>query len=350
MPSAPSSPARSRAAPIVVYGATGHTGRFVCAELSRRGLPLAISGRDPHKLRRLADSIGAADPRPASVDDRAALATAFAGASAVINCAGPFLDTAAAICKAALDSGAHYLDITAEQPAAAACFESFGDAGRQRGLAVLPAAAFYGGLADLLATAAMADWTAADVIDIGIALDCWHPTPGTRVTGKRNTATRLHVVGGVLAPLVQAAQPRIWSFGAPFGDELMAELSFSEMVTIARHLRATEVHTFLTKSSLDDVRNPDTPPPVVDPETGHSAQQFRMEVLVRRGGAVRRAAASGRDIYAVSAPIVVEAASRVASARGHGGAFALGERFDAADFLRALAPNHMQVEIPSPSR
>ena len=352
MPSASSSPGESQAAPIVVYGATGHTGRFVCAELARRGLPLAISGRDPHKLRRLADAVGAVDIRPASIDDRTSLAAAFAGASAVINCAGPFLDTAAAVCEAALEAGAHYLDVSAEQSAAAGCFESFADAARQRGVAVLPAAAFYGGLADLLATAAMGDWTTADLIDIGIALDGWHPTAGTRITGKRNTATRLNVVGGVLAPLVQPAQPRSWEFGAPFGEEPMVELPFSEIITIARHLRATEVHTFLTRSALDDIRNPDTPPPLVDPETGHSAQQFRMEVLVHRDGAVRRAVASGRDIYAVSAPIVVEAAVRVTSARGHhaGGAFALGERFDAADFLQALAPRHLHVEIPETGR
>lgn len=348
MPSASSSPGERRGAPIVVYGATGHTGRFVCAELSRRGLPLALGGRDPRRLRALADAIGAADVRTASVDDRAALAAAFAGASAVINCAGPFLDTAAPVCETAIDAGAHYLDVTAEQEVAAGCFESFGDAARKRGVAVLPAAAFYGGLADLLATAAIGDWTTADLIDIGIALDHWHPTAGTRLTGKRNTAARVNVAGGVLAPLVQPARSRTWKFDAPFGDEPMVELPFSEMITIARHLRATEVHTFLTKSSLDDVRNPETPPPRVDPETGRSAQQFRMEVVVHRDGAVRRAAAAGRDIYAVSAPIVVEAATRVACARDHhgGGAFALGERFDAADFLRALAPRHLHVELP----
>jgi uncharacterized protein YbjT (DUF2867 family) len=349
MPSASSSPSERRAAPMVVYGATGHTGRFVCAELVRRRVPLAISGRSPHQLRELAGAIGTVDVRPASIDDHASLAAAFAGASAVINCAGPFLDTAATVCKAALDAGAHYLDITAEQAAAAGCFESFAGAARQRGVAVVPAAAFYGGLADLLATATMGDWTTADRIDIAIALDHWHPTAGTRLTGKRNTATRVNVAGGVLAPLVQSAHPRTWTFGAPFGDEPVVELPFSEMITITRHLRATEVHTFLTRSSLDDIRNPDTPPPRIDPVTGYSAQQFRMEVVARRDGAVRRSAASGRDIYAVSAPIVVEAAVRLAGARDRhaGGAFALGERFDAADFLRALAPRHVHVEIPT---
>jgi hypothetical protein len=66
---------------------------------------------------------------------------------------------------------------------------------------------------------------------------------------------------------------------------------------------------------------------------------------VYRGGEVRKAAASGRDIYAVTAPIVVEAAVRLIGSHHAGGAFALGARFDAADFLRALSPRHLHVEL-----
>ncbi len=62
---------------------------------------------------------------------------------------------------------------------------------KDKGIIILPAMGFYGGLADLLATAAMAGWETADAIDIAIALDSWEPTPGTRLTGKRNTYRRL---------------------------------------------------------------------------------------------------------------------------------------------------------------
>jgi hypothetical protein len=334
-------------APVVVYGATGHTGRFVCAELLRRGLPLVLSGRSAHALHELAATLGVAEVRPAAADDPLALAAAFAGAGVVINCAGPFMDTAAAICRAALDAGAHYLDLSAEQAAAADAFESFGPVARQRGLAVLPAAAFYGGLSDLLATAALGGWAAADRIEIATALDSWHPTEGTRVTGQRNTVARLNIAGGVLAPLPQPAPQRRWRFAAPFGEQPMVELPFSETITIARHLRTSELHTYLTSTSLADLRNPDTPPPVVDAQAGHSPQRFRMEVMVHREGQQRQAAAAGHDIYAVSAPIVVEAAARLLGDRGRhaGGAFALGERFDATDFLSALAPHHLQLEL-----
>ena len=63
---APPDPATRR---VVVYGAYGHTGRFVTAELRRRGLVPVLSGRDPDRLA----AFGAAHPdlevRRAAVDD-----------------------------------------------------------------------------------------------------------------------------------------------------------------------------------------------------------------------------------------------------------------------------------------
>ena len=69
-----------------------------------------------------------------------------------------------------------------------------------------------------------------------------------------------------------------------------------------------------------------------------------MVVGARSGDAVRTATASGRDIYAVSAPLVVEAAARLMRpGLARAGALALGEAFDAGEFLRALAPEHLQL-------
>ncbi|HVT35290.1 MAG TPA: NAD(P)H-binding protein, partial [Nevskiaceae bacterium] len=78
---------------IAVYGAYGHTGRFVLNELRRRGFVPIACGRDAGKLDALAESIDT-ETRVAAVDDPAALDAAFAGTAAVLHCAGPFLDTA----------------------------------------------------------------------------------------------------------------------------------------------------------------------------------------------------------------------------------------------------------------
>jgi hypothetical protein len=258
----------------------------------------------------------------------------------VINCAGPFLETADALAAAALRNGVHYLDISAEQASAQAILEKYDGAAREAGVLVLPAMGFYGGLADLLASAAMGDWDMADEIHVGIALNSWHPTQGTRITGARNTAPRLVVIDGKLVPLGQPAPEITWDYPQPFGRQAAIEVPFSEVVLMRRHLRTMQLHTYLNLAALRDVRDPTTPPPEASDETGRSSQVFLVEVLVRKGGETRRATASGRDIYASTAPFVCEAVARIldGAAAGSSGARAPGAIFDARSYLRALAP------------
>ena len=329
-----------------MLGAAGHTGRFVVVELLRRGLtPIAVA-RDTNRLRAMGFTEQGVDCREASIDDADALDRALAGAAAVINCAGPFLDTADAAARAALRAGAHYLDLTAEQASVQATFDHFEATAREAGVIVIPAMGFFGGFADLLVAAAMDDWDVADDIRIRIALDSWLPTQGTRKTGARNTARRLVVASGRLAPAPQPPAETMWDFPAPFGRQTLVELPFSEVPLIARRLRTSELHTYLNALALRDIRDPSTPAPQPADEIGRSAQRFAVEATVRRSGASRRILAQGRDIYAVSAPLVCEAVERVLSGDIRDiGAQAPGAVFDAPGFLRALAPDHLTFEI-----
>ena len=325
---------------VAVFGASGHTGRFVVSELRRRGLTPILSGRDAAKLNAVAEAHPGSEARVASVDNPASLDSAISGAAAVINCAGPFIDTAAPLIEAAIRGRIHYLDVTAEQPAALAAFERFAGAARYEGVVIAPAMAFYGGLGDLLATAAMGDWPDADEICVAVALDSWKPTRGTRLTGKRNTGRRFVFSNGKLVFLADPAPRRKWNFPAPFGGQDVVGLGFSEIITISRHLRTPEIHAFMNLAPITDIRNPDTPEPVAADESGRSSQTFLMEVVARRGSEGRCAMARGRDIYAVTAPIVVEAAERIIDGRFKAtGVVAAGEIFDAQDFLRSLRPD-----------
>jgi short subunit dehydrogenase-like uncharacterized protein len=333
---------------VLVYGAYGHTGRFVVAELLRRGLTPVLSGRDAAGLDKLAVQFPGLEARQATVDDGDSLDNAIRGTGLVVNCAGPFIDTAVPIAAAALRSGAHYLDVTAEQGAVQRVYRVAGELRGSAGVAVIPAMAFYGGLADLLATSAMAGWAVADEITVAIGLDRWWPTEGTRLTGRRNTATRLVVSGGSLVPLPAAlpARPaeREWEFPPPLDRQAVVRMPFSEIITLSRHLRASTIDSYLSAGALDDIHDPWTPaPPAVD-EQGRSAQRFIVDVAVRRGAHERRISAAGRDIYAVTAPLIAEAAARLLDGRAKAsGPLAPGEAFDAADFLAALAPDHLTI-------
>jgi hypothetical protein len=306
---------------VAVVGARGHTGSFVIAELERRGMT------------------------PVACDRATDLAPAFHEANAVINCAGPFAATAAPVIEAATRAGIPYLDVTAEIEVVTDTFASCAGAS----IPIVPAAAFYGGLGDLLATAAMRDWPAADHLTIAYALSSWRPTPGTRATGRvsaqRRNGRRIAYTGYRLQFREGDAPRTEWNFPAPTGTRpVVGEVTTADSATIPTHLDTPEISTYMSSNALNDLSAPDPSGPVAVDERGRSAQTFVVEVVARSGDEERRTVASGRDIYAVTAPLAVEAAIRILSGAGDAaGVASVGARFDAADFLGSLSPDHLTL-------
>ncbi|WP_232237418.1 saccharopine dehydrogenase NADP-binding domain-containing protein [Actinoalloteichus fjordicus] len=336
---------------VAVFGAYGHTGRFVVAELRERGFVPLLAGRDAERLHALAAEHPGLDARQASVDDSAALDRALAGAAAVINAAGPFAATAAQVIEAALRAGIPYVDVSAEIEANIDAFAHFGDRAREAGTVVLPAMAFYGGLGDLLATTAMGDWTAADEVHVAYGLSSWHPTAGTlaagRVSRERRNGRGVRYTAGELAYHDDASPVLDWDFPAPLGVRpVLGGFTMTDVVTIPSHLSVPEVRTYMAVDAAKDLSVPDPAGPVPVDERGRSAQTFLVDVIVRSGDTRRRAAARGQDIYAVTAPLAVEAVDRILSGRTRTtGVASAGRLFDAPDFLRALAA-HVTVDLP----
>jgi hypothetical protein len=243
------------------------------------------------------------------------------------------------------------LDIAAEIEAIADTFEQYANRAREACIVIVPAMAFYGGLGDLLATAAMGDWLSADEICIAYALSSWKPTLGTRATSQvsrqRRGGRRLVFSNHRMQFRTDDAPVVNWTFPPPMGTQVVVgEFTTAESVTIPRHVSTPEIRTYMTLAPLKDLDDPDLSPPPAADETGRSAQAFLVEVVARMGSEERRAVATGRDIYAFTAPLVVEATQRVLSMRGKtAGAFAAGEIFDARDFLQALCPAHLSIAI-----
>ena len=324
---------------VAVIGASGHTGRFVVAELARRGatpLPTSRSGRF--------SPIGGGTEKCAAVDvtDPASLDHVLARADAVVNCAGPFFDTAEPVARAAIRRGIPNFDVTADQDTALATFERLDAAARAAGVTVVPAMAFFGGLADLLVSAVAPD--RADDVEVAVGLDSWHPTDGTRETGARNTAPRLVVRGGELVPVPVPPPTASWDFPEPLGHQPVTCVALSEIVLVARHIPVSRMTSYMNLAPLDDLHG-DRSPEAVD-ERGRSAQRFIVDVRVHADGEESRATARGQDIYAVTAPIIVSAClALLADDDAPRGVRAPGEVFDARDFLAALAPD-VTVTLP----
>lgn len=326
---------------VAVYGAYGHTGRFVVAQLRQRGYTPLLLGRDQSKLRAMAEP--GLETRQASVDDPAALDRTLAGAAAVINCAGPFATTAAPVVEAALRAGIPYVDVAAEIEANLDTFTRFAAQAEAAGVLVVPAMAFYGGLGDLLVTAAMGDWTAADEVHVAYGLSSWHPTEGTLAAGavssRRRGGRRVRYTGGRVEYHDDALPTLEWPFPEPLGrQDVIGEFSMADIVTVPSHLAVPEVRTYMTATAAADLAAPDAQAPTAVDEHGRSAQTFVVDVLVRAGGAERRLTAAGQDIYAISAPLAVEAVDRVLTGRTKAtGVASAGAAFDAGDFLDALS-------------
>jgi hypothetical protein len=195
---------------------------------------------------------------------------------------------------------------------------------------------------------ALVDNGHADEITTAVALDHWWPTEGTRITGERNKSPRMMVEQGRLTPIALPAQEIDWTFAQPFNIQRMVELSFSEVTTISHHIAVGSLHSYFSLGPLEEVRSATTPEPAAVDADGRSAQRFMMEVVARTGTETRRARATGQDIYAISAPIIVEAAARMLQPSfQRRGALSLGQAFEPKAFLDALASSHLAIQLAS---
>jgi len=122
---------------LVVYGANGYTGALVSHELARRGIPHVVAGRRKSEVEAHARAVGA-ESRVFAVEDAE---RGLAGATAMLNCAGPFARTAAPLAAACLRAGAHYLDLAGEVDEHLAIL-ALGDEAKARGVMLLPGVGF----------------------------------------------------------------------------------------------------------------------------------------------------------------------------------------------------------------
>lgn len=122
---------------LLIYGAYGYTGELVAETAVDRGLDVIVAGRDEDKTRRVAGNLDCdsrsfgLDAVPRNVDD----------VDAVLNCAGPFVQTAQPIVDACLRTETHYLDITGEIPVFET-LETHDQAAREAGICILPGVGF----------------------------------------------------------------------------------------------------------------------------------------------------------------------------------------------------------------
>lgn len=207
----------------MIYGANGYSGKLIATEAARTGMRPILAGRGP-RVEQIGRELGL-PVRRFDVRDAAATRTALDGVGLVLNCAGPFAHTAAAMMTACLDARAHYLDITGE----IAVFEfarGLHESAREKGVALCPGVGFDVIPTDCLAFALKRALPDADRLELGFDTKSGI-SPGTLKTMIENLAAggRIRRDGELVAvPNAHLAKqidfgfgPK-WAMSIPWGD------------------------------------------------------------------------------------------------------------------------------------
>ena len=128
---------------ILVYGASGYTGKICADFLVREGLDFIAAGRSETKLKEhmgMIPNIDSVHCEIVAVDHTVeALTELFQGVKVVINVVGPFMQLGHEVVQACLAAGAHYQDTTGEQDWVFVCRDEYGAAFEKAGLVLAPA-------------------------------------------------------------------------------------------------------------------------------------------------------------------------------------------------------------------
>src|SRR5437763_5151554 len=128
--------------PVVVYGASGYTGRLVCEYLREFCVPFIAAGRDKARIQEALASIpgiNTVDHEVVEVNHEVGpLSDLFAQSTVVCNTVGPFARHGRQVVEACIRAGSHYVDTTGEQDWLIECDRTYGAEMAAKGLLLSP--------------------------------------------------------------------------------------------------------------------------------------------------------------------------------------------------------------------
>jgi short subunit dehydrogenase-like uncharacterized protein len=361
---------------IVIYGASGYTGKLIAAELASRGLPIVLAGRNEAKLEAVAAGLGpAAEARVAAVpvEDTAGLRELLGPVRVVIACAGPFTLHGAPVIEAAARTGTHYLDTTGEQPFIRDSFDRWGPLAADSGAALVSGFGFDYVPGDLLAALTAEGLGRIDEMTIAYSVHGLGVTRGTALSAlEMMKGGDVEWRGGRLQPGSMRAGRGDFRFPFPIGGQRVGRYPSGEQITVPRHVEVGTLNTVIELRGLIGVqlgplagplmtgsgytmrtplrgllgkaiaRLPEGPSP-----DDRAAARFTLVCDARSAaGTSRRGVLRGSDVYGVTSKIIAEGAVRMAAPDfSRSGGLAPAQAFDPREFIDALAPYGISVEL-----
>ncbi|MGO2769018.1 saccharopine dehydrogenase family protein [Pseudomonas taetrolens] len=290
---------------LLIYGATGYTGRMAAERAKALGLTFEIAGRNHSRLAALAAHLDV----PFRVFDTGAdVENALTDISVLLNFAGPFAHTAEPLMRACIKAGVDYLDITAEINVYRLA-ERLGAEAASNDVMLLPGVGW-----DVVPTDSLAVHVAQRV-ERPLALSIALQVPGSMSRGSAMSVSEI-ISSGVLArvdgELVSTpdATPRHFDFGD--GPVLCVPLSFGDLVTGWHSTGIPDIAMFVHIAGDafpegDLSRLPDGP-------TAEEREAHRARAVVEvtgAGGAIARSVIETVNGYSYTPLAAVEAARRV---------------------------------------
>src|SRR5215218_8842804 len=124
---------------IVVFGATGYTGRLTAERLVAQGERPVLAGRSEARLGELSDRLGGLEWRTADVDRPGSVFALAEPGDVLLSTVGPFKRWGVPAVRAAIAAPAIYLDCTGEPAFIRRVFDDYGAAARRAGATLLTA-------------------------------------------------------------------------------------------------------------------------------------------------------------------------------------------------------------------
>jgi short subunit dehydrogenase-like uncharacterized protein len=212
---------------VLLYGATGFSGRLIAERLVEGGRDVVLAGRDAQRLAVLAETMGVSY-RVFDLGDPQRIEHGLADIHIVVNAAGPFRQTASVMIDACIRTRTHYVDIAGEWPVFASAL-SRGRAAAAGGTMLMPGVGFSIVASDCLLAHATAQVSDATLLRVAVS----QPVVMSRGTLRSMSAMTSRTVmvrrDGALRPIPVGQLERSFDFGE--GLRTSVAVSLPDVVT-----------------------------------------------------------------------------------------------------------------------
>ncbi len=224
---------------MMIYGATGYTGRMVAEHAKSAGTQVVLAGRSEGALAKLAAEHGV-EYRVFALEDTDTIDRNLTDISVLLNCAGPFMRTAKPLMEASIRNGTHYLDTAAELDSYRLAERLDGEA-KAAGVMLMPGGG--GSVAMLGSLAGHAVARAKNPRKIRIAMHVsGGMSRGSAISATENmTAETLARVDGELVTVANSI--RKFDFGQ--GAVESFQVTLPDLITIWRATGVPDIETFV---------------------------------------------------------------------------------------------------------